>query len=126
MNLSSFLQRLPAARVLRKTKDSLVGAKDSKDKATEAFWIDLLNPEPEEEQLVESTLNVNIPTEMNSTNLKPLAASSQKTAPSISLVGYYVLNPRFQLTLLSLSWLRKSNSLVFGIRIIMRPAFSGT
>src|ERR1700748_1482136 len=30
MNLSSFLQRLPAARVLRKTKDSLVavGAKD--------------------------------------------------------------------------------------------------
>ena len=30
MNLSSFLQRLPAARVLRKTKDGLVavGAKD--------------------------------------------------------------------------------------------------
>ena len=35
--------------------------RDSKDQATDAFWIDLSNPEPEEEQFIEKTLSVNIP-----------------------------------------------------------------
>jgi magnesium transporter len=33
----------------------------SKETLTEAFWIDLLSPEPEEEQFVEKLLDVNIP-----------------------------------------------------------------
>ena len=33
----------------------------SKETLTEAFWVDLMNPEPEEEQFVEKLLEVNIP-----------------------------------------------------------------
>jgi hypothetical protein len=43
------------------TQTTLKELRDPKDKATDAFWIDLLNPEPEEEQFIEKTLEVNIP-----------------------------------------------------------------
>jgi magnesium transporter len=43
------------------TETTLEELRDSKETATDAFWIDLLNPEPEEEQFVEKTLSVNIP-----------------------------------------------------------------
>ena len=34
---------------------------ESQETLIKAFWIDLLNPEPAEEQFVEKLLNVNIP-----------------------------------------------------------------
>ena len=43
------------------TETTLEELRDSKDQATGAFWIDLLNPELEEEQFIETTLKVNIP-----------------------------------------------------------------
>jgi magnesium transporter len=43
------------------TETTLEELRDSTEHATDAFWIDLLNPEPEEEQFIEKTLKVNIP-----------------------------------------------------------------
>jgi len=43
------------------TETTLEELHDSKEQTIDAFWIDLLNPEPEEEQFIETTLKVNIP-----------------------------------------------------------------
>jgi magnesium transporter len=56
------------------TGTTLEELRDSKDQATDAFWIDLLNPEPEEEQFIENTLKVNIPSR---DELHELEASSR-------------------------------------------------
>jgi magnesium transporter len=56
------------------TETTLEELQDSKDQATNAFWIDLLNPEPEEEQFIEKTLKVNIPSR---DEMHELAASSR-------------------------------------------------
>jgi magnesium transporter len=56
------------------TETTLEEMRESKHGATEAFWIDLLNPEPEEEQFIEKTLSVNIPSR---DEMHELAASSR-------------------------------------------------
>ena len=56
------------------TETTLEELRESKDEATEAYWIDLLNPEPEEEQFIEKTLSVNIPSR---DEMHELAASSR-------------------------------------------------
>ena len=56
------------------TATTLEELQDSKEQVTEAFWIDLLNPEPAEEQFIEKTLNVNIPSR---DEMHELAASSR-------------------------------------------------
>jgi magnesium transporter len=66
-------------QLLKPGGDCLAGTtleelQDSKDHATEAFWIDLFNPEPEEEQFIEKTLEVNIPSR---DELHELEASSR-------------------------------------------------
>lgn len=56
------------------TPTTLEELRESKHEPTEAFWIDLLNPEPEEEQFIEKTLSVNIPSR---DEMHELAASSR-------------------------------------------------
>ncbi len=56
------------------TPTTLEELRESKHETIEAFWIDLLNPEPEEEQFIEKTLSVNIPSR---DEMHELAASSR-------------------------------------------------
>jgi magnesium transporter len=56
------------------TPTTLEELRESKHETTEAFWIDLLNPEPEEEQFIEKILSVNIPSR---DEMHELAASSR-------------------------------------------------
>jgi magnesium transporter len=41
--------------------ETLENLRDSKELLTDAYWIDLINPDPEEEQFIEKFLDVNIP-----------------------------------------------------------------
>jgi magnesium transporter len=56
------------------TPTTLEELRESKHETTDSFWIDLLNPEPEEEQFIEKTLSVNIPSR---DEMHELAASSR-------------------------------------------------
>jgi Mg2+ and Co2+ transporter CorA len=78
------------------TATTLEELRDSKDKATDAFWIDLLNPEPEEERFIEKTLRLNIPSRDEMHELEASSRLFPKRGLIICPVGYYHLNPRFQ------------------------------
>jgi magnesium transporter len=56
------------------TPTTLEELRESKHETTDSFWIDLLNPELEEEQFIEKTLSVNIPSR---DEMHELAASSR-------------------------------------------------